>query len=127
MYQCLFGKLIFNDGSDPGRILTPQIQQDDSKKLKAVSNIEKIQPAQQGRNSVSKGKTTGAEQNDNAKNALLITADDILMEYVKRLSECVKNISSGNFKQMWRRSILNFINSSMWKKPLDLNQPYFSL
>lgn len=115
LYQCLFGKLIFNEGSDPGRILIPPESRENSdKQQKSLAKLGKKQSTE----AFSKAKT---------KEALLITGDDILIEYVKRLSNLVKLVSATNFKQSWRRGILNFINSGMWKKQIDMNQPYIQV
>eukprot|EP00826_Nyctotherus_ovalis_P066203 TRINITY_DN9766_c0_g1_i7.p1 TRINITY_DN9766_c0_g1~~TRINITY_DN9766_c0_g1_i7.p1 ORF type:complete len:279 (-),score=64.37 TRINITY_DN9766_c0_g1_i7:50-886(-) len=99
VYQCLYGKLIFNEGAMPDK--TYQLAE--SKKTKQAI--------------VNKSSAGG-------KSEVVISADDIILEYVRRLIESIKGISIGNFKQVWRKGLLNFINSSMWHEPIDLNQPY---
>lgn len=100
IYQCLYGKLIFNEGAT-------------SDKADQVAESRKTkQPT-----AVSKSPAGG-------KSEVVISTDDIVLEYVRRLIESVKGISIGNFKQVWRKGILNFINSSMWHEHIDLSQPY---
>ena len=89
LYQCLYGKSLFTEGSDPGRIVRSRINN---------------------------------SKNAKTKIGLMIDNSDILIEYMERLATCIKNILPVDFKQEWRRSIINFINNSMWKKPLPLNQ-----
>ncbi len=113
LYQSLFGHLIFNEGSDPGRI-------------PVVPQIEPKLPAQQGKNS--RAELAAAKQQQNAavkpKDILPISSEDILIEYVRRVATCVRCVEAGSFKQTWRHSILGFVASSGWKSPLDMNLPY---
>ena len=55
------------------------------------------------------------------------SANEALSEYLKRLSRFIKEIPPENFQQTWKECILNFANSSCWKKPLDLKQSYFNI
>jgi len=92
LYQCLYGKLIFNE----------------------VAKVEKIEEISEFKRTTTS--TIGSTSD------LIITIDDILMEYIRRLVESVKVIPTIHFKQVWRRALLNFVNSSMWHEPIDQNQ-----
>lgn len=96
LYQCLYGKALFAEGSDPGRIVRPKTFLSTSKG--------------------SKGKSQAAAK------AGLVVDSDVLVEYMERLASYAKSVLPDEFKQEWRRCILNFVNSSMWKKPLAFNQ-----
>ena len=93
LYQCLYGKLLFNEGSDPGKV--PKL--------------------------ISQSKSTPRPATEHTK--ILITSDDALIEYLTRLAALTKSISAESFKQVWKRSILNFLSNPLWKKSIDLRQP----
>ena len=107
LYQCLYGKLIFNERTESKRCM-PSINP-----MVNFRGLTKESRSAKFRNE-SKARIT--------KTNLLITIDDIIMEYVKRLIDSIKCIQPELIKPIWRRSILNFINSPMWRKALDLNQ-----
>ena len=65
------------------------------------------------------------KQNESEYNKdLLIVSEDILIEYIRRLIAALKKIGKKDLNQTWRRVLLNFINSSMWRNQIDVNQPY---
>lgn len=45
---------------------------------------------------------------------VLITGDDILIEYVDRLIHEIQNINDADFKPNWRSSIEKFITHYVW-------------
>ena len=48
------------------------------------------------------------------KDKLLITGDDVLIEYVSRLMIAVKSIKENTLKPQWKNSIEKFIKHYVW-------------
>jgi hypothetical protein len=45
---------------------------------------------------------------------VLITGDDILIEYVDRLMKEIQNVADSDFKQSWKVAIEKFITHYVW-------------
>lgn len=48
---------------------------------------------------------------------VIITGDDVLMEYITRLSQVLKNSNEASIRFSWRQKLLNFITHSAWISP----------
>ena len=53
-------------------------------------------------------------QNSQAKEKLLITGDDVLIEYVARLMIAVKSIKEHMLRPSWKNQIEKFIKHYVW-------------
>lgn len=53
------------------------------------------------------------------KDKARISADDVIMEYVRRLIVSIKKIPDENFKPCWRKMIESFVGHRGWKSKLS--------
>ena len=102
LYQCLYGKYIFNEGGDPRSVLMPKTVVNESKKW-AVEPCLKV------------------EDNTKNDNDSVISPDYCLIEYLRRLEELTKTTY---ITEIWKLKVINFLNSYIWKRPLDLAKGY---
>ena len=55
------------------------------------------------------------EKEKEKKNKMIITGDDILIEYLSRVLHACKSVSPDQFKHEWRQAIDKFVNHSVWQ------------
>lgn len=105
LYQCLYGKMLFGEGSDPGKAPS---KSHTSENLKLLNQ----------------SKITSRPATESKAAKTIVTSDDALIEYLRRLALLTKSVPLDSFKQAWKRSILSFLSNPLWRKSLDLKQPY---
>ena len=49
-----------------------------------------------------------------AQEKVLITGDDILIEYVERLMNSIKNLADDQFQDSWKQALDRFITHYVW-------------
>jgi hypothetical protein len=57
---------------------------------------------------------TGAVNTSSSQERVLITGDDILIEYVERLMNEIKNVNDNDLKSNWKNQIEKFITHYVW-------------
>ena len=95
LYQCLYGRFLFAEGNEPTKALMPRVISSESK------NEQK--------RSILRSETESKSTN----NTSVVTFDDSLTEYLRRLEELIKNIDESNFREIWRHNIIEFLNDSI--------------
>jgi hypothetical protein len=75
---------------------------------------EKEKEKEREREREKEGKEREKEKEENSSDKLLITGDDILIEYVSRLMIAIKTIKETSLKVAWARAIEKFISHYVW-------------
>lgn len=57
----------------------------------------------------------GENDKEKAKNKLIITGDDILIEYLSRVLHACKSVNPDYFKNDWKSAIEKFVNHYIWQ------------
>lgn len=55
-----------------------------------------------------------SEEKNSRPDKIVLTADDILIEYVSRIWHAIRSIKEEKFKSLWRRNLERFISHSVW-------------
>ena len=65
-------------------------------------------------NQTPQASSTASQQSSNLQERVLITGDDILIEYVERLMNEIKNVNDNDLKGTWKSQIEKFITHYVW-------------
>ena len=81
-----------------------------------------VKPQAQGKNAVDDSLSKTEDGKD--KNKVLVTGDDVLIEYVSRIINFLKSIPEGEVPVLWMTQIDKFIQHYVWHTP-DLKKSSF--